>query len=274
MFWFETVGGADTVSGYASGKDSIYLGDWDGDPAAATEANGFKISASGANVVISNGDTGKVTLTKAVNASKAVSIVTDKETKNTLSYYVGSSTKANAFTATLDTDLTVEVADDKTITTSLKSYYLGGSGSDTLKLSAKVKNKSYGKLDLGSFANNLSSIETVDTSGLASGSTIELIGRETGTYTLKGTKGVNETFNLSKITGDADVTIAGINLDLKDVIDLGDIVAKKTSGANEKKNAYFTLETAGGEKLGQLTISGVAASKFTQSSYTGKNLKY
>ena len=274
VFWFETVEGADTVSGYASGKDSIYLGDWDGDPAAATEANGFKISASGANVVISNGDTGKVTLTKAVNASKAVSIVTDKETKNTLSYYVGSSTKANAFTATLDTDLTVEVADDKTITTSLKSYYLGGSGSDTLKLSAKVKNKSYGKLDLGSFANNLSSIETVDTSGLASGSTIELIGRETGTYTLKGTKGVNETFNLSKITGDADVTIAGINLDLKDVIDLGDIVAKKTSGANEKKNAYFTLETAGGEKLGQLTISGVAASKFTQSSYTGKNLKY
>ncbi len=282
-FWFEALDGSDTISGYAAAKDKLYVKEAnlvfsDKD----TAAGDVVISASGNDVVLTDAEgKNRVTLTKAANAAQAINIVTDAVTKESLSYYVGASTgkKANAFTATLDKDMAVKKDGEgkDTDELELKSYYVGSDAKidDALKLASGKTVVANKKFNMNDLAGHLSSIDVIDTAGLAKGSTIELIGRESGSYTMKGSNNVQENFNLSALKDEktAGVTnyVTITNLAVVDVITLGDnIVATKTSGASSK-NTYFTLTDKNDSKTsyGTLCVTGVAASKFASSSYSG-----
>ena len=275
MFWFEALSGNDTIKSYTSKNDALYLGEWDGE---TMDINGITVSAAANNKDIElkkGNETLKVE--GALGATKALRISKDGSQKEALSYYVGvaKSKQTNNFTATMDTDMKSTLDDDKkNSTVSISSYYIGSEASnDVLKLVSKTKNQAIGKFDLRTTANldsHLSSIDVIDTAGLAKGSTIELIGRESGTYTLKGSNNVTETFNLKNLaveTSDSRNNVTITNLSVSDTVELatGLTVSMSKSGSN----TICTLKN-GDDSLGTLTITGVASSKLNYNSTTGK----
>jgi hypothetical protein len=150
VFWFDDLGGQDTVKSYTSGKDAVYLGG-NGDLQAA----GYTVAGDEkGNVVITSGDpTSKLTIAGAANPAKAITVSTDgKVGGESVSYFVGKSgaKASNAFTY-------VDGA-----------YYVGnkdtndatGKVLDTLKVTGSRKTRATINLS----TNQYQSIEAVDAS--------------------------------------------------------------------------------------------------------------
>ena len=277
VFWFDTVEKADVVTGYASGKDSVWVGGSAG--ATATEINGLTIQtggAAGTDVIIGNGETGSVTLQKAANATKAITFRADED-GNTLTYYVGSGkAKAkNNFTATYGTDAVKdEESVDKTV--DLKSYYVGSNvATDTLAIKTAKGDKTAvaAKFSLADMANHLSSIDVLDTSGInIAGSSVTLQGAASGTFTLKGTAGtknVTDRFNLTNLEAGAANQITLTNLDVNEVIELA--AGMKLEGAG---NTWSITDEAG-TSYGTITLTGATKNAaFTKGSTASGNVTY
>ncbi|MBQ9377828.1 MAG: calcium-binding protein, partial [Schwartzia sp.] len=275
-FWFDTVEKDDVVTGYTSGKDSVYLGNVA--KATAEEIDGLTIAAVGNDVVISSGETGKVTLKKAVSATKAVTVLADEKGMNKLSYYVGKTgsydkkgnpTGKNGFKATLGKDTADSVAGATAGT--FTSYYVGSDSSvDTLTLVGADKKTAVGSetaaatFDMASA--NLASIDVLDASGLAAGSYLRLVGKAAGTYSLIGSsKATKETFDLKavKTTDATSVTVKG--LDLADVIEIAaGVKATRDDTKSTKTNTYFKLtDSKDATKVyGEILVSGVGKGNF------------
>ena len=266
VFWFDTVEKNDVVTGYTSGKDSLYLGDFDATRDTAVNVNGLEVTVNGNDVVFSNGDLGSVTLKNGVNTAKPVTIRTDKEGTATADYYVGKAgtydkkgklTKAsNTFTATVGKDAEIEAG-----AVALTSYYAGNdTANDTLKIVGTDKtNKLTANVSLQEMAKHASSIDTLDVSGLTTvkDSEITIEGKQEGTFTLIGSSDakVKETFDLSNLlAGDNAITLT--NLDVGEVIELAAGLRLENVEKNGKVVAGQYSITDGSFNYGTLTISG------------------
>ncbi len=273
VFWAADLAGQDTVKSYQTSKDALFLGNIDTDPEAALEVNGMTLQVVGKNVQLTNGESGTMMVEgAAASSAKALKISKDGTNTNTLSYYFGTSAKKNAFTATLGTDMKSVTVDDVTNVT-MSSYYLGSTAAniDTLTLKSTTKNQAIGKFDMNALSKYISTIDVIDTAGLAKGSSIELIGRESGTYTLKGSNNVSEKFNLKSLVEQGEgvtnnVTIT--NLGVGEIVELA--AGMKCSMAASGKNTICTLTDDAGKSYGTLTITGVANTKLSYSSTTGQ----
>ena len=276
VFWAEDLHGSDTVKSYQTSKDAVFLGNLDTDPTTATEIGEFTLTQSGKNVILTKGDGSMMIENAAASTTKALVISKDGTTSNTLSYYVGNSAaKANKFVATMDIDMksvTTKEGDTTTTNVTMSSYYLGSAATnvDTLTLKSAAKNANIGTFDMNALNAYISTIDVIDTASLAKGSTIELIGRASGTYTLKGSNNVKETFNLTKLAANGEgvsTSVTITNLDVGEIVELaeGMTCSMVTSG----KNTICTL-SKDGTNYGQLTLTGVASSKLSYSSTTGK----
>ena len=266
------------ISGYASGKDSVFLKDahlvFNAEDAADAETDVI-VRAEGKDIVISDaGQKNKVTLTKVITNTasiKAVSFITDEVSKQKLSYYIGSTVSgaANTYTATVGTDTaasgTTLAADGDT---SMKSYYIGSDNTakDTLKLSSKTKLEAWtsgGKTQMATFSlksANLSSIDVLDATGVAAGSTLKLMGG-LGDCTLKGSTSTasHETFAIAysdKMTAGKTTTVQNLTK-ISDVIELAAGVTA-VQGSSSSKGTYYTLKN-GADTVGTLFVSGVAS---------------
>lgn len=157
VFWFDDLGGNDTVKSYTSGKDAVYLG---GNTDLTTDYN---VKASGNDVVITkDGDnTSSLKIAGAVNAAKAITVSKDgKVGGESVSYFVGKSGAkvSNAFTY-VDGAYYIGNTETKDATSTAK--YL-----DTLKVTGTVKSKieAEDKLTIALTDSNYQSIEAVDAS--------------------------------------------------------------------------------------------------------------
>ena len=279
VFWFENLAGNDVVSGYNSAKqnDAVYLGDWDGESTAANLANGVTVQGAADNksVILTNG-TDTVSLVGALGAAKAVKISKDGTTTNTLSYYVGAAGTAkkaatNNFTVKVGTDVDVTTTTDTstdpatvTTTETWKSYYIGSdSATDTLKLAAKDKKSTVGDAkDYAQFVMegaHFQSIDVLDASALVAGSYVELVGKTSGTFTLKGSASAKsyEKFNLNGLTKDNTKAIIQNLTAVSDVVELAAGMKLTQVSAANAANTIYNITDAGGNSYGQLQINGV-----------------
>lgn len=186
MFWFDDLNGNDTVNSYISSKDAVYIGG-NGDLSAYT------IKADGTNVVITKkGDsTSSLTIAKAVNAAKAITVSTDgKVDGKSVSYFVGKAGTAKNMAANIFTVF------DKT------SYYIGNdTATDTIKLAAKNVGAT---IDLS----NTSQYQSID---VIDGSKVEFSEKRDTGYT-KDTSGMTITTGTNAVTVKGSIYADTINI--------------------------------------------------------------